>query len=223
MSKSVLSWHTLAYFFWNMPHCKLININSIDIRGAQSRHLCSLEFCLSWVQPPQQLPISVNPATALLISYKSVITIELLPSLSSIIMPCQTYHSQVIHAYLLHMMIWDSISPEENVEELLQKLVLDMEILDGIWNTCYLQGCICVPKQENLSLAWEYAQNPADHQQFITCYVFLHKYFRLSCGSLKITLCFKIIQIIFRHLLKHSLLLHFIKWDVLVMVHHQQN
>ena len=42
-----------------------------------------------------------------------------------------------------------------------------MEILDGIQNTRYLQGHICVPQQENLSLAWEYAQNPADHQQFL--------------------------------------------------------
>jgi len=42
-----------------------------------------------------------------------------------------------------------------------------MEILDGIWNTHYLQGHVCVPKWENLSLAWEYAQNPADHQWFI--------------------------------------------------------
>ena len=42
-----------------------------------------------------------------------------------------------------------------------------MEILDGIQNTHYLQSCVHVPKQENLHLAWEYAQNPADHQWFI--------------------------------------------------------
>jgi len=65
------------------------------------------------------------------------------------------------------MIIWDSISPEEDVEELLQKLELDKEILEGIRNTHYLQGRVHVPKQENFSLAWEYAQNPADHQRFI--------------------------------------------------------
>jgi hypothetical protein len=65
------------------------------------------------------------------------------------------------------MIIWDSISPEEDVEELLQKLELDKEILEGICNTCYLQGRVRIPKQENLSLAWEYAQNPADHKQFM--------------------------------------------------------
>ena len=92
---------------------------------------------------------------------------KLLPSPSPIIMPCQTYHSQVIQAYLLHMIIQDSISPKEDVEELLQKLELDKEILEGIHNTHYLQGHVHILKWENLSLAWEYAQNPADHKWFI--------------------------------------------------------
>jgi hypothetical protein len=86
---------------------------------------------------------------------------KLLPSPSPIITPRQTYHSQAIRAYLLHMIIRDSISPEENIEELLQKLELDKD------NTRYLQGHVCIPKWENLSLAWEYAQNPADHQRCI--------------------------------------------------------
>ena len=62
------------------------------------------------------------------------------------------------------MIIFDSISPGEDVEELLQKLELGKEILEGICNTCYLQDHVCVPKWENLSLAcaWVYAQNPAE-------------------------------------------------------------
>ena len=82
-------------------------------------------------------------------------------------MPWQTYHFKVIRAYFLHMIIQNSIDPEEDVEELVQQLELEKEILEGICNTHYLQGCVCVPKKESLSLAWEFAQNSTDHQQFI--------------------------------------------------------
>ena len=54
------------------------------------------------------------------------------------------------------------IDPDADYETL-----VDLEILNGIQNTCYLQGLTHVPKQENINLAWEYAQSPADHDHFI--------------------------------------------------------
>jgi hypothetical protein len=62
------------------------------------------------------------------------------------------------------MLLHDMFDPSENFDELLQQLNMDKEILKGIWKTRYLRGCTHIPKQENLSLAWEYAQSPDDHQ-----------------------------------------------------------
>ena len=63
------------------------------------------------------------------------------------------------------MIIRDSINPEEDVDELVKQLEMDKEILEGIRQTRYLQSLsFHIPKRENLSLAWEYAQNPADYQ-----------------------------------------------------------
>ena len=67
----------------------------------------------------------------------------------------------------------------------------------GIHQTHYLQGCsFHIPKWENLSLAWEYAQNPVD---LWMCCVFLHRCFRHSCVSLKIMLVSKMTQTTIRH------------------------
>ena len=81
-------------------------------------------------------------------------------------MPHTTYHSQVSRAYLLHMLFRNMIDPDADYETLVKQLEIDLEILNGIQNTHYLRGHTRVPKQENLSLAWEYAQSPADHDRF---------------------------------------------------------
>ena len=66
------------------------------------------------------------------------------------------------------MIIRDSINPEKDVDELIKQLEMDKEILEGIRQTCCLQGhSFHIPKQQNLSLAWKYAQNPADYQHFM--------------------------------------------------------
>lgn len=77
------------------------------------------------------------------------------------------YHSQVSRAYLLHMLLRNMLSPDANYNTLLKQLKIDLEILNAIKNTHYLHGHPCVPKCENLSLAWEYAQSPTDHDHFI--------------------------------------------------------
>lgn len=65
------------------------------------------------------------------------------------------------------MLLCDSINPPDNLEEMVNQLATDKAILEGIRNTRYLQHRTRVPKQDNLGLAWEYAQNPADYQRFI--------------------------------------------------------
>ena len=65
------------------------------------------------------------------------------------------------------MILRDSINPPADLEEMVQQLELDKETLNGIRNTRYLRERTHVPKKENLSLAWEYAQSPADHDRFI--------------------------------------------------------
>ena len=66
------------------------------------------------------------------------------------------------------MIIRDSINLEKDVDELIKQLEMDKEILEDICQTCYLQGhSFCIPKQQNISLAWKYAQNPADYQCFM--------------------------------------------------------
>jgi hypothetical protein len=82
-------------------------------------------------------------------------------------MPRENIHSKIIRTYLLHMLLRDAINPPDNLEEMVNQLVTDKAILEGIRNTRYFQHRTHVPKQDNLSLAWEYAQSPADHQRFI--------------------------------------------------------
>ena len=47
------------------------------------------------------------------------------------------------------------IDSDADYETLVKQSKIDLEILNGIQNTHYLQGCTHVPKQENISLAWE--------------------------------------------------------------------
>ena len=72
-----------------------------------------------------------------------------------------------MHTYLLHMILWDLISPAEDVADAAKQLENDLKILQGIKTTRYLQGYTQVIKSVQLHLAWDYAQNPEDHQQFI--------------------------------------------------------
>lgn len=82
-------------------------------------------------------------------------------------MPQTAYHSQVLRAYLLHMLLRNMLSPNADYDTLLKQLKIDLEILNAIKNIHYLCSCPCVPKCEKLSLAWEHAQSPADHDHFI--------------------------------------------------------
>ena len=47
------------------------------------------------------------------------------------------------------------------------KFELDIQILNEIWTSRYLHGWSPVLKLGNIHLAWEYAQNPCDHEHFV--------------------------------------------------------
>ena len=54
-----------------------------------------------------------------------------------------------------------------DIYTLAKQLEIDLKIIEGIKKTRYLQSRPPVIKAGNLHLAWEYAQNPADHDRFI--------------------------------------------------------
>ena len=65
------------------------------------------------------------------------------------------------------MVLRDLISPSEDIEDPAKQLDTDLQILQGIKRTRYLRGRPRVIKSGQLHLAWNYAQNPEDHQRFI--------------------------------------------------------
>ncbi|KIK94814.1 hypothetical protein PAXRUDRAFT_781364 [Paxillus rubicundulus Ve08.2h10] len=66
------------------------------------------------------------------------------------------------------LMILQAVShPLETLEDLAQKLNLDIGCILAIHQTQYLQGWPPVLKSSSLHLAWEYAQFPSDHHCFV--------------------------------------------------------
>ena len=65
------------------------------------------------------------------------------------------------------MVLRDLISPSEDIEDATKQLDTDLQILQGIKRPHYLWGHPQVIKSGQLHLAWNYAQNPEDHQRFI--------------------------------------------------------
>ena len=68
--------------------------------------------------------------------------------------------------------LWHEIfltPPEkQSIQNLMEQVDLDVSMVLIILLTHYLTGRHHVPKQGNLHIAWDYAQNPADHHQFIS-------------------------------------------------------
>ena len=89
-------------------------------------------------------------------------------------MPWQIYHSQVIRAYLLHMIIRDNINSEKDVDELIKQLEMDKEILEGIHQTCENKNEIIHPTSSFPSL-WS---PHLDHQgEYRSPYVYWYRNF----------------------------------------------
>jgi hypothetical protein len=82
-------------------------------------------------------------------------------------MPPISLHRDAINAYLLLMISCTLFTPFRDLEEACHQFGVDINTIIAIEQTCYLNGCHPVPKAGNLHLAWQYAQNPDDHHQFI--------------------------------------------------------
>ena len=78
-------------------------------------------------------------------------------------MPILSAHKDMIRSYLLLMVAREAFTPSQTIEEASQCLDMDINSLIMILQTHYLNGRHSVPKAGILHLAWEYAQNPADH------------------------------------------------------------
>ena len=82
-----------------------------------------------------------------------------------------TLHDEVSRSYILHAMIRNLIDPpyKLELEELAARLEIDMNMLQTIRSTRYLNPREPVPKLDkpSLSLVWEYAKDPAQHGRFL--------------------------------------------------------
>ena len=74
---------------------------------------------------------------------------------------------EIIHAYLILMLSRNIFTPYETLEEACQQFNVDMNVILALHETRYLNGREHrVPKSGQLHLAWEYAEDPADHARF---------------------------------------------------------
>jgi hypothetical protein len=72
-----------------------------------------------------------------------------------------------MNAYLLLMISHTLFTPFCDLEEACHQFGIDINTIIMIEETCYLNGQHPVPRAGNLHLAWQYAQDPDDHHQFI--------------------------------------------------------
>jgi hypothetical protein len=74
---------------------------------------------------------------------------------------------EIIHAYLILMLSRNIFTPYETLEEACQQFNVDVNVILALHETRYLNGREHrVPKSGQLHLAWEYAEDPADHARF---------------------------------------------------------
>ena len=81
----------------------------------------------------------------------------------------RNYHAIVKRAYMLYMLLRDTNTAQNRADslQLQQQLLSDLTILHGIDVTRYLRPRTRVLKAGNLHLAFDYAQNPHDHDRFL--------------------------------------------------------
>jgi hypothetical protein len=81
----------------------------------------------------------------------------------------RNYHAIVKRIYMLHMLLRDTnyAQKQPDSHQLRQQLLSDLTILHGIDTTRYLNPRTHVLKCGNLHLAFNYAQNPHDHDRFL--------------------------------------------------------
>ncbi|KAG6834449.1 hypothetical protein H0H93_009567 [Arthromyces matolae] len=73
----------------------------------------------------------------------------------------------IIHTYLALMLCQNSIFPSTTFEEACLRFNADVSIILALYETCYLNGRDHkVPKASQLPLAWQYVEDPQDHNRF---------------------------------------------------------
>jgi hypothetical protein len=83
-------------------------------------------------------------------------------------MPPISVCKDAIRAYMLLMITRSIFTPFSSLEEACQQFDLDIATILSIEQTRYLNPRYPIPKAGNIHLAWEYAQNPANHHCFIS-------------------------------------------------------
>lgn len=77
-------------------------------------------------------------------------------------------HDDLVNQYILSMLMRQIFTPaKEQALEQRQRQNLDISTLLSILLTCYPNGWLTIPKLGNLGLAWDFAQNPANHHCFV--------------------------------------------------------
>jgi hypothetical protein len=78
-------------------------------------------------------------------------------------------HDDLVNQYILSTLMRQIFTPAEQqaLESRRRQNNLDISILLSILLTCYPNGRPTVPKLGNLGLAWQFAQNPANHHCFV--------------------------------------------------------
>lgn len=56
-------------------------------------------------------------------------------------MPQPSHQSQVVRAYLIHMILQDAVTPPKDLEEAVAQLEMDLKTLKAIKKTRCLQAC----------------------------------------------------------------------------------
>jgi hypothetical protein len=82
-------------------------------------------------------------------------------------MAMQQTRNELIHMYLLLMLVNNAFARFESFEEACQQFNVDVQFILVLSTTRYLNGRHhCVPKAGQLHLAWKYASNLANHARF---------------------------------------------------------
>lgn len=84
-------------------------------------------------------------------------------------MGCETVHNRVLHNYIKHISLQDSMVPitELDLGHACIQLLNDITMFRKIRDSCYIHSCTPIPKNGCIHLAWEYAKDPAQHYLFV--------------------------------------------------------
>lgn len=77
------------------------------------------------------------------------------------------YREIVLVSYQQYMLARILVVPPTELARLLQDLQVDLHVINAILKTRYLRARQNIAKRENLSLAWDFARDLAEHDRFV--------------------------------------------------------